>query len=175
VVAERRSSSPRGRRDVSDTPPLVCNGWRIFVWGEFRRTWTKLGREVQELARQHPDSYKQHPKTIFLRDVRNIILSDVPNEPGAERFQQGNKLGRQYRHWRRAKFRGRFRLFFRYSSPEKVIIYVWLNDEKTLRKEGDRTDAYYVFRSMLERQRPPTDWEALVAECEPLPQTEIEA
>jgi toxin YhaV len=39
-------------------------------------------------------------------------------------------------HWRRAKFLSRFRLFFRYNSKAKVIIYAWVNEENTLRKAG---------------------------------------
>ena len=31
---------------------------------------------------------------------------------------------------------GRFRLFFRFDSASKVIIYAWVNDENTLRKVG---------------------------------------
>jgi hypothetical protein len=44
--------------------------------------------------------------------------------------------GADYRHWFRVKFSGRFRLFFRYSSQHKVIVYAWVNDENTLRKSG---------------------------------------
>lgn len=165
-MARKQKKQPTTQRSAQSLPPLVCNGWRIYVWSEFRSTWTKLRREVEELAAKHPDSYKQHGKTIFLRDLRDIVLTQVPGDPGADRYRQGNTLGARYRHWRRAKFRERFRLFFRYSSAHKTIIYVWLNDEKTLRKEGGRTDVYTVFRSMLEQRRPPTDWDALLAECE---------
>jgi toxin YhaV len=37
------------------------------------------------------------------------------------------------------------------SNPLAVVIYAWLNDEDTLRKEGSRTDMYDVFKRMLER------------------------
>jgi toxin YhaV len=163
-VSSEPNASP-ARRTEQAASPVECNGWRIYVWSEFRSTWTTLRREVEELARKSPDAYRQHPKTIFLRDVSDIILSQVPADPGADRYQQGSKLGAKYRHWRRAKFRRRFRLFFRYSSTHKTIIYVWLNDEDSLRKEGSRSGPYVIFRSMLERRRPPTDWDALLAEC----------
>jgi toxin YhaV len=38
---------------------------------------------------------------------------------------------------------------------EKVILYAWLNDEKTLRKAGSKTDSYSVFRGMVEAGDPP--------------------
>jgi toxin YhaV len=152
----------------------VCHGWRIFVWSEFRSTWTALRNEVDRLSKVDPQGYRAHPTTIFLRDVRDIVLTEVPADPSHERYQQGNTLGKKYRHWRRAKFRSRFRLFFRYSSSQKIIIYVWLNNENSLRKEGGKTDVYTVFRAMLERKRPPTDWNDLLAECEEWRAGEVE-
>jgi toxin YhaV len=79
--------------------------------------------------------------------------------------RQGRTVGDACKHWRRDKFFQRFRLFFRYSSDPAIIAYAWLNDEGTLRKRGARTDPYVVFRAMLERGRPPDDWNALVRAC----------
>jgi toxin YhaV len=62
----------------------------------------------------------------------------------------------------RAKFHQRYRLFFRFSSKDKVIVYVWVNDESTLRKAGARIDAYVVFKSMLDAGDPPRTLEALL-------------
>ena len=48
----------------------------------------------------------------------------------------------QYRGWRRVKgigLPGRTRLFYKFSARRKVIVYAWLNDAKTLRKQGDAT------------------------------------
>ena len=59
-------------------------------------------------------------------------------------MQLGNTLGPEHRHWRRAKFLGRFRLFFRYSSKDRVIIYAWVNDQNTLLKAGGRRSARFL-------------------------------
>ena len=60
------------------------------------------------------------------------------------------------KHWFRAKFgAGRFRLFFRYSTRAKIIVFAWVNDEATLRTYGARSDAYAVFRKMLDKGDPP--------------------
>jgi toxin YhaV len=144
---------------------VVRNGWQIYVWEGFRQTWTRLRAEVERLRAKDPANYRQHPTTIFLRDLRDIVLSQVPSNPDHKRYRLGKTLGAAYRHWRRVKFRGRFRLFFRYSSSHRVILFVWLNDENTLRKAGSRTDVYAVFQSMLERKQPPTSWNDLLAAC----------
>ena len=44
----------------------------------------------------------------------------------------------------------------------KVIVYVWLNDENTLRKAGARTEPYAIFAAMLARGAVPDDFDALV-------------
>jgi hypothetical protein len=69
-----------------------------------------------------------------------------------------------HRHWRRAKIGRRFRLFFRFDSKTKIIIFAWVNDEHTLRSSGAKTDPYVVFQKMLKSGHPPDDWDALLAE-----------
>ena len=82
-------------------------------------------------------------------------------DPGLDEYRQGNTMGRDYRHWRRAKIWRRFRLFFRYDSRTRVIVCAWVNDGQTMRSADSKSDPYAVFRKMLERGRPPDDWAAL--------------
>jgi hypothetical protein len=63
----------------------------------------------------------------------------------------------------RAKFHERYRLFFRFFSKEKVIVYAWVNDEATLRKAGSRSDPYAVFRALLKAGNPPGTMAELLA------------
>lgn len=44
----------------------------------------------------------------------------------------------------------------------KVIIYVWMNDEDTLRAYESKNDAYRVFQKMLDSGYPPEDFEELL-------------
>ncbi len=75
-------------------------------------------------------------------------MEAVPADPGRDEFRQGNTLGTAYRHWRRAKIGRRFRLFFRYDSRSKVIVYAGVNDENTLRSAGSKSDPYAVLEKM---------------------------
>lgn len=110
-----------------------------------------------------PVGYHQRPELKFLRTVRDLVFEEIPANPDAPQFRQGKTLGSAHTHWRRAKFHRRFRLFFRFHSVSRTIVYAWLNDEATLRKAGSRPDPYAVFRRMLERGSPPNDWDELVA------------
>jgi len=79
----------------------------------------------------------------------------------------GGTLGDANRHWFREKFgNGRFRLFFRFDSKAKIIVYAWVNDANTLREYGAKSDAYAVFSRMLTDGNPPDGWDALVAACQ---------
>jgi toxin YhaV len=87
----------------------------------------------------------------------------IPRDPNTAKFRQGNTLGADNRHWFRAKFHERYRLFYRFSNKKKVIVYGWINDANTLRKAGSKTDPYAVFRWMLESGNPPTSMTELLA------------
>lgn len=57
-------------------------------------------------------------------------------------------------------------LFFRFSSSlVKVIVYVWFNDENTLREPGSKTDVYAAFKRMLARGTVPDGLDALLREA----------
>ena len=89
----------------------------------------------------------------------------VPTSPAGPVFRLGQTLGKSHGNWRRVKkgLPQRYRLFFMFTSnPLQVIIYAWLNDEFTLRKEGSRTDVYGVFKRMLERGEVPSTIDELI-------------
>jgi toxin YhaV len=141
---------------------MVVNGWRLYVHPLFDRQFRRLVEQVEALAANDPVGYKQQSAAKLLATINRHIREIIPRDPGAAEFRQGNTLGSDNRHWFRAKFHERYRLFYRFSSREKVIIYAWVNDERTLRKAGSRTDPYQVFRAMLEAGDPPNTIEQLL-------------
>ena len=54
------------------------------------------------------------------------------------------------------------RLFFKFSAPHRVIVFAWLNDAKTLRKQGGASDGYAAFQRMLKAGNPPDSFEDLM-------------
>jgi toxin YhaV len=61
----------------------------------------------------------------------------------------------------------RYRLFFQFrSDAPKTIIYAWLNDEGSIRKDGDKHDVYAVFTAMLKSGRMPNSYAELIAICD---------
>ena len=97
--------------------------------------------------------------------IRKLILEDIPGDPASKAYEQGNTLGPHRLHWRRAKFNQRFRLFFRFQSQGRVIVYGWLNDETSLRSRGARNDVYAIFEQRLKSGDPPDSWDDLIDGC----------
>jgi toxin YhaV len=128
----------------------------------FEQQFRQLVEQVEAVAEKDPVHYKELPAAKLLATINRYIRKTIPGNPGAAEFRQGNTLGSDNRHWFRAKFHERYRLFYRFSSREKVIIYAWVNDERTLRKSGARTDPYHVFRAMLQAGDPPNTVEQLL-------------
>jgi len=142
---------------------LVIHGWTILAHPMLLDQLEKLTSAVEKLAETKPDSYRQHANTKLLSALVALIFDKIPQDPTSTAYVQGNTLGTSRRYWFRAKFgAGRFRLFFRYSSQARIIIFAWVNDENTLRTYGSKTDAYAVFRTMLDGGNPPDDWAELV-------------
>lgn len=143
------------------------DGWRIFFHSLFSEEYSRLIGEAEKLKNAQPDKYLGSRQAKMLAAVQRLVFEIVPRDPAAVEFRLGNTLGADHRHWRRAKFFQQCRLFFRYDSRERIIVFVWLNDEKTKRAYGSKTDAYTVFKKMLARGNPPDSWSGLMPDSLP--------
>ena len=133
---------------------MIAHGWSLYFYRTFKAALDELEAVVTKLAADDPAGYQTHPKTKLLASVYRAITELVPANPDAPDFRLGKTLGADNTNWRRVKkgMPDRYRLFFRFaSSPVKVIVYVWFNDEDTLRKAGSKTDVYETFKRMLAR------------------------
>ena len=147
--------------------PMIANGWGLYYFRTFKAALDELEAVVTQLAQDDPRGYKTHPKTKLLASVYKAITQAVPANPDAHEFRLGKTLGVDNTNWRRVKkgMPDRYRLFFRFaSSPVKVIVYVWFNDEDTLRKAGAKTDVYETFKRMLARGEVPGSIGALLSQ-----------
>jgi toxin YhaV len=141
------------------------HGWKLYRARAFRETLDALEAEVARIAAEKPEALASHPKAKMLRRITDLILDEIPRDPTAVAFGLGNTLGSAHRHWRRATFLQRFRLFFRFDSLSRIIIYAWVNDENTLRKAGARSDPYSVFARRLDDGNTPDRWDELLEDA----------
>ena len=122
---------------------MEAHGCRLFVHPLFQAQLETLAKRVEKLAAADPaaadqEGYVSHPATKMLATINRFIRDLIPRDPNSPEFRQGNTLGPDNRHWFRAKFHGRYRLFYRFSTELKIIVYAWVNDEGSLRKSGTK-------------------------------------
>jgi toxin YhaV len=142
---------------------LEINGWQLFAHPLFLDQIEKLAAAVGRAQAKDPRGWRKSASAKLLATLRQLVFETIPQDPTRPEYRQGGTLGDMRKYWFRIKFGGgRFRLFFRYSSSAKVIVFAWVNDETTLHTYGAKSDAYAVFRKMLDGGNPPDDWAALM-------------
>jgi toxin YhaV len=139
------------------------HGWKLLFHECLIEQLRKLEAAASRAKAQNPEGFESNANVKLLDALSRLMLEVVPSDPNRQEYRQGNTLGPAFRHWRRAKIGRRFRLFFRFDSQSRIIIFAWVNDEHTLRSSGTKTDPYAVFQKMLACGHPPDDWYALLA------------
>lgn len=142
---------------------IQCHGWNLLFHDCLIEQLQKLGAAASRAKTQNPDGFESNANVKLFDALVALILEVVPSDPNRDDYRQGNTMGPAFRHWRRAKIGRRFRLFFRFDSKTRIIIFAWVNDEHTLRSSGAKTDPYMVFQKMLKSGHPPDDWDALLS------------
>ena len=145
--------------------PLIVDGWSIYAHPVFLDQLEGLIIEVEERTKQDPKNWRKKNSAKRLAAIFKLVTEAIPMDPGASAYRQGGTLGDDRKHWFRAKFFQQYRLFYRFNSEAKIIVLAWVNDEKTLRTYGSKTDAYATFKGMLDGGNPPDSFDALMKEA----------
>lgn len=138
------------------------HGWNLLFHDCLIEQLQKLETAVARAKTQDAEGFESNVNVKLFTALSNLIFETVPNDPNRDEYRLGNTMGAAFRHWRRAKIGRRFRLFFRFDSKSRIIIFAWVNDENILRSSGAKTDPYVVFQKMLKSGHPPDDWDALL-------------
>ena len=150
---------------MSQPKPLVINGWNIFAHPLFLDQIESLESQVVAQRRKDPANYQKKNAAKRLAAIFKLAFEVIPQDPTLSEYRQGSTLGADHKHWFRAKFFQQYRLFFRFHSQSRIIVYAWVNDEASKRAYSSKRDAYRVFEKMLASGRPPNDWKALLAQA----------
>ena len=145
-------------------PPLEALGWKLLYHPDFFGSqYERLIAEAERLRRSLPDAaFKQHPTARLVFAVAHVVNDIVPANPNHRDFLLRGALAK----FRRVKGHGlpeRFRLFFVFSSTAKAVIYLYLNDERSLRQQGGRNDPYAIFQRLVRRHEIGDDFQANLA------------
>ena len=112
------------------------DGWNLLFHECLVQQLRKLHVAAERAQKQDPKGSESNANVRLFAALSKLIFEVVPSDTNREEYRQGNTMGAAYRHWRRAKIGRRFRLFFRFDSKTRIIIFAWVNDEHTLRASG---------------------------------------
>ncbi|MBP6018982.1 MAG: type II toxin-antitoxin system YhaV family toxin [Burkholderiaceae bacterium] len=100
------------------------HGWTLLFHDCVVEQLQKLDTAARRAKQNDPQGFES-ANVKLINALSHLMLEVVPSDPSRDEYRQGNTLGPAYRHWRRAKIGRRFRLFFRYDSKAKVIVFAW--------------------------------------------------
>ncbi len=149
---------------------MVVNGWTLLFHTCMTAQVRAMAAPALKALQADPEGAAANMHVKMLAAVAKLVLEVIPEDPSRREYRQGDTLGKEYQHWFRAKFFQRFRLFFRYQTKNKVIVFTGVNDLDTQRQSGGGHDPYAVFRAMLQKGNPPDDWNALVKTSTTIPE-----
>lgn len=140
------------------------HGWLVLAHPHIEDQYSRWYNQVLELKRKNPEGYVHAEQTKRFAALDRLAFDLIPQHPEDARYLLGNTLGKENRGWRRAKFGGQYRLFFRFDSKNKIIVLGWVNFSDSLRAYGSKDDAYLVFSKLLALGTPPANWDELLDE-----------
>jgi toxin YhaV len=147
---------------------LATPEWLLLHHSAFEMEYENYKSRALLAAAQYGNNWVTTAAGKKFLALNYVVRERIPSNPSNPEFRLGNALGENYRHWFRGKFLQQCRVFFRYSTKSQIIAYGWVNNDQTLRAYGSRTDAYLVFKKMLESGKVPNDWDELIAESKRL-------
>lgn len=110
----------------------------------------KLKEQVKELhSKLSKEEFQQHEIVKFAYRIRKADQEIIPQDPNRPEYRLTGDL-KKYRRYKQGL--QRYRLFFCFSSKPKIILYLYLNDEKNLRKAGDKKDPYEEFKKFAAKK-----------------------
>lgn len=96
------------------------------------------------------DEFIQHEVVKFAARLRHATMEIIPEDPHRPEYRLQGDL-KKYRRYKQGL--KRYRLFFTFSMQPQIILYLYINDEKHLRKDGDKNDPYEEFSRFVKKEQ----------------------
>ena len=116
----------------------------------YYRRVRELTEQIKELHKKlEPDQFVQHPTVKLARRIREADRVIIPHDPAPPEYRLKAELKKFRRYKQGLK---RYRLSFCFANHPKIILYLYLNDEKHLRKDGEGATGFFgLLRRLLDQ------------------------
>jgi len=126
------------------------NNYALLFHEFFYNRVVALSDAVEKLYERLPfDEYKNHEHAKLLARITKAYSTIIPENPNHPDYYLRGALSK-YRRYKRGL--QRYRLMFCFSNTPAIIVYLYLNDEKHLRKDGSKTDPYREFAVFVNKE-----------------------
>ncbi len=123
---------------------MIVNSYLLRCHKFYSERVGKLKEQVKELKNKlNDDEFKQHEVVKLAYRIRRADHEIIPQDPDRPEYRLRAEL-KKYRRYKQGL--QRYRIIFCFSNQPKIIVYLYINDEKHLRKEGSKTDPYGEFK-----------------------------
>lgn len=92
--------------------------------------------------------FVQHELVKFAFRLKKATEQIIPEDPDKPEYRLTGNL-KKYRRYKQGL--ARYRLMFFFSNLPPIIVYLYINDEEHLRKDGDKNDPYAEFQRLVTR------------------------
>jgi toxin YhaV len=108
-----------------------------------------LKKKIQHLKMTLSESeFLEHEDVKFAARLRKATMEIIPEDPDRIEYRLKGNL-RKFRRYKQGL--QRYRLMFSFSSVPPIIVYLYINDASTLRKEGSKSDPHHIFSKKVEQ------------------------
>lgn len=113
---------------MSDTDCVTFNGWSLFAHPLFLDQMQDLRDRVERLREKYPKTYQKKNATKRLTALSKLVFDIIPQDPTCHKYRQDNILDSGRKYWLQAGFFKHHKLFFRYHSESRIILYAWVKN-----------------------------------------------
>jgi len=126
---------------------LATNSYLLKYHAFYSQRIAQLKAQVKQLHNKlSTEEFKQHEIVKFAYRIRKADQEIIPQNPNRPEYRLRGEL-KKFRRYKQGL--QRYRLFFCFSEHPKIILYLYLNDEKHLRKTGAKNDPYEEFKKFV--------------------------
>ncbi len=126
------------------------NNFKLLFHEFFYKRVSALTDSVEKLYERLPfDEYRKHERAKLLARITRAYVTIIPEDPNHPDYHLRGALSK-YRRYKRGL--QRYRLMFCLSNTPAIVVYLYLNEEKHLRKDGSKTDPYKEFTDLVNKE-----------------------
>lgn len=128
---------------------MKMNNYELRFHIFFHDRMLALINTVEKLSLILPEQqFKQHPQTKLLARIVTAYTKIIPENPNLRDYFLSGSLSKFRRYKSGLQ---RYRLIYCFSNAIQIIVYLYINDEYHLRKDGSKTDPYQEFGDLVKQ------------------------